>query len=449
MRNKEVTVREVALEALLSIEKNQAYSHLLLNSLIKKYDVREKDKGLLTELVYGTLQNKRRLDFYLRAFIKKKKVEQWVEAILLLSLYQMKFLDRIPDRAVIHEAVELAKKRGHKGIASFVNGVLRSVQREGMPPLSSIENDAERLAVETSHPLWLINRWIHHFGFEEAKEIAFANLQYPKQTARINRLKTTREEIETLLKEEQVTVSFGEIVPHLAIEAEKGNLANTNAFQDGMFTIQDESSMLVGLALNVKEGDIVLDSCAAPGGKTTHVAEQLNNTGVVHAFDLHEHKIKLIDQQASRLGLTNIEAKNHDARKLSDLFSPETFDCILVDAPCTGLGVIRRKPDIKYSKTEHDIVQLARIQQEILTSVAPLLKKGGTLVYSTCTIDKEENHRVIEHFLTEHEEFFKDEKLVDRLPNKVKPFVNKGELQMLPHLFGTDGFYIASLRKKV
>jgi 16S rRNA (cytosine967-C5)-methyltransferase len=192
-----------------------------------------------------------------------------------------------------------------------------------------------------------------------------------------------------------------------------------------------------------------LDSCAAPGGKSTHIAELMHNTGQVVSLDIHDHKVKLIQEQAERLHLTNIQTKVLDSRKVSEYFEKESFDKILVDAPCTGFGVLRRKPDIKYAKTENDIRQLAKIQREILAAVAPLLKKGGILVYSTCTIDQEENSDVIEDFLRHHPQFNLDETLKERLPEKVRPYVSEGKLQILPHYFGSDGFFIASLRKKV
>jgi 16S rRNA (cytosine967-C5)-methyltransferase len=250
------------------------------------------------------------------------------------------------------------------------------------------------------------------------------------------------------LEQEGVEVVRGEVVEE-AIKAKKGNLARTQTFQEGYITIQDESSMLVAKALGVREHDRVLDSCAAPGGKSTHIAELMNNTGQVVSLDIHEHKVKLIEEQAKRLRLTNIATHVLDSRNVANYFADETFDKILVDAPCSGFGVIRRKPDIKYAKTEADIPTLAKLQLEILTAAAPLLKKGGTLVYSTCTIDEEENGDVIAEFLSRHPEFIVDETLKERLPEKVRPYVNNGQLRLLPHYFDSDGFFIASLRKKV
>ncbi|MFT4413514.1 16S rRNA (cytosine(967)-C(5))-methyltransferase RsmB [Fredinandcohnia humi] len=442
-------VRNVALEILLQIEKNQAYSNLLLNKMIKKYEVKGKDIGLLTEIVYGTIQRRDTLDYFLAPFLNKsKKLDLWVRILLRLSLYQMVYLDRVPERAIFFEAVEIAKKRGHRGTASLVNGVLRSIQREGVPSLEAIHDQVERLAVETSHPLWLVKRWVEQIGIDETRKMCEINSTPPEQTARVNTLMANREEAIQKLQEEGIESTIG-AVSEDAIKAVKGNLANSKAFEEGFFTIQDESSMLVARALGVIKGDRILDSCAAPGGKTTHIAELLQNSGEVHSLDLHEHKIKLINEQVARLKLSNVVTKALDSRNASKYFEPESFDKILVDAPCSGFGVMRRKPDIKYSKQQIDSSRLASIQLEILTEVSSLLKKGGILVYSTCTIDSEENEGVIQSFLQNNKNFVLDNELINTLPKAVHPYVKNGQVQLFPHYFGTDGFFIARLRKQV
>lgn len=368
--------------------------------------------------------------------------------LLRISLYQMVYLDRIPDRAVLYEAVEIAKKRGHKGIAALVNGVLRNIQRKGLPTIKDIQDPIERTAVKTSAPKWLVERLASQYGFETAENILSSQLLHAKQTARVNKLKTTVPQAIAALEKEGIKAVKGKLVDE-AIEAVKGNLANTSLYQKGWFTIQDESSMLVSLALHVKEGEQILDACAAPGGKSTHIAELLNNTGKVVSLDLHEHKIQLIEKQASRLGLLNVNAKVLDSRNASEHFPPNSSDKILVDAPCSGFGVIRKKPEIKYTKTEEDILSLTSVQKKILASVADLVKPGGLLVYSTCTIDKQENEEMIKYFLKEHDDFQLDETLKDRMPEKVRQYVENGFVQILPQYFNTDGFFIAALRRKV
>lgn len=440
-------VRDSALTLLETIEKNQSYSNLLLNGMIEKNKIAPKDVGLLTELTYGTLQRRMTLDYYLQPFLKKK-VEPWVRQLLRVTLYQMVYLDKIPDRAAIFEAVEIAKKRGHKGIASMVNGVLRSIQREGLPSLEEIADPVERLATETSHPLWLVKRWVAQLGFEKAKKMCEINLTAPLQTARVNTTKIKRDKCIEVLTEEGYEVEPSAIIPE-AIKCLRGNLAHSTAFKEGLITIQDESSMVVAYALGVEQDEKILDACAAPGGKSTHIAEKLQNSGEVISLDLHEHKVKLISSNASRLGLHNIKTRALDSRKAQEHFAEGSFDRILLDAPCSGLGVMRRKPDMKYTKKEEDIDRLKQIQLELLQSVTPLLKKGGILVYSTCTVDEEENSRVVEQFLAENHGFEGDNSFVERLPEALQPLSHSYSLQILPNDFGSDGFYIAVLKRKV
>ncbi|NSL51231.1 16S rRNA (cytosine(967)-C(5))-methyltransferase RsmB [Calidifontibacillus erzurumensis] len=442
-------VRELALDILLQIEKNQAYSNLLLNKMIERHSLKAVDIGLLTEIVYGTTQRKLTIDFFLKPFLKKaKKIDLWVLILLRLSLYQIVYLDRIPDRAAIFEAVEIAKKRGHRGISGMVNGVLRSIQREGLPNFENIKDPLERLAIETSFPLWLIEKWAAQYGIDTTRKICESSLVPPHVTARVNCNKATVPEVLSLLEKENVKAKTGTLSVD-SIVIEEGNLTKTKTFQNGYVTIQDESSMLVARALEPENDEIILDCCAAPGGKTTHIAERLKGQGKVIAVDIHPHKVKLIEEQVERLNLTNVETVISDSRELHKHFRPETFDRILVDAPCSGFGVIQRKPDIKYSKKLEDIEKLAEIQCTILKNVAGLLKKGGTLVYSTCTIDKDENEEVVHKFLAENRDFSIDPTLIEKLPNQLKPYCNNGYVQILPHYFSTDGFFIARFRKQV
>jgi 16S rRNA (cytosine967-C5)-methyltransferase len=449
MTNKKKNVREAAMDLLDAIEKNQSYSNLLLNTTIEKNNISPLDTGLLTELTYGTLQRRMALDFFLKPFIKNsKKLEKWVLQLLRITLYQMVYLDKIPDRAAIFEAVEIAKKRGHKGIAGMVNGVLRSIQREGLPSLDVVSDPIERLSIETSHPEWLVKRWVNQFGMERTKGMCEVNLTAPLQTARVNLTKTTIRECIEDLDEEGFQIEKSPIIPE-AIRALRGNLAFSRAFKKGMITIQDESSMLAAYALAPNENELILDACAAPGGKSTHIAETMKLTGGVISLDLHEHKVKLINENAKRLGLGNIRTIAMDSRNAGEHFEKEYFDRILLDAPCSGLGVMRRKPDMKYTKKEQDLIQLSTIQQNLLKSVSPLVKKGGIFVYSTCTVDKEENENTVFTFLQEHPEFEVDVTLKERMPEAIQPLVTEGFLQILPQDFGSDGFFIACLRKKV
>ncbi|MCL7746415.1 16S rRNA (cytosine(967)-C(5))-methyltransferase RsmB [Halalkalibacter alkaliphilus] len=441
-------VREVALEILLQIEKNQAYSNLLLNQTVNRTKLDPRDVGLLTEIVYGTIQRRDTLDYYLQSFVKKgvPSLQDWVKVLLRLSVYQIAYLDRVPERAVIHEAVAIAKKRGHKGISGMVNGVLRSIQREGLPSLAHIKDETERVALEYSYPVWLVKRWVAQYGLDETREMCQSSLEPPNVTVRVNQVKASVEEALLLLEKEGLQVKHGDLSPD-AIIVEKGNVFQTNTYKKGYVTAQDESSMLVGRAVGAKPGMTVADTCAAPGGKSTHIAEQMDDTGTVLSFDLHDHKVKLIHDQTKRLGLSCIQAEAMDARKIHENVKGQ-FDRVLVDAPCSGFGVIRRKPDIKWSKRETDIKAIKNIQQDILQAVAPFVKQGGTLIYSTCTVDKDENEKSVANFLAEHPDFQLDKTLKDRLPEKALGRYVEGMVTILPQDFQTDGFFIASLIKQ-
>lgn len=444
MKNKKLqgNVRDAAFSILWAVENNQAYSNLLLNQTIQSYGIADKNKGLLTEITYGTLQHQMTLDFYLEPYLKGK-IEPWVKTLLRLSLYQIVYLDRIPAHAVVHEAVEIAKRRGHGGVASVVNGVLRSIQRNGVRSYNTISDPYEKVAIETSHPVWMIKRWAEQFGLEKTREMALENNKAPSQTVRVNTVQATPEEVIEMLESEGLHAVQSKLVPECLVVTE-GQPVRTATFEKGFITIQDESSMLPAYALQVKPDMDVLDMCAAPGGKTTHIAEKMENRGNLFAMDLHKHKIKLIDETAKRLGHTVIQTEAGDGKKSVERFGEEKFDRILVDAPCSGLGVIKRKPDIKYTKKEEDFARLQEIQLELLDQAARLLKTDGIMVYSTCTVDSMENRGTAERFLKDHPQM---EKIEVSLPKELG-LKNTGFVQVFPQDFGGDGFFISAFRKK-
>ncbi|MDS9470534.1 16S rRNA (cytosine(967)-C(5))-methyltransferase RsmB [Sporosarcina pasteurii] len=437
-------VRDAALSILMEINKNQAFSNLLLHRTIEKYEIQPKDRALLTELTYGTLQHRMTLDYYLEPFVRGK-LDSWVRELLRMSLYQIIYLTKIPSHAVVHEAVEIAKRRGHKRIGPTVNGILRSVLRVGVRSLDEIKDPIERIAIETSHPQWLIERWIASFGEEATREMATQNNIPPNMSIRVNTVKTNVDAVVSELEAHNVQVRQGEIIAECLI-SESGNPGSTDVYKNGLITIQDESSMLPVYALDVAPNMKVLDMCAAPGGKTTHIAEKMNDQGEVYAHDLHEHKVKLIEKNSERLGLSSIKVQSGDSRNLLKLYDKESFDRILVDAPCSGFGVIRRKPEIKYHKNENDITGLLKIQSELLHTAEQLIKPNGMIVYSTCTVEYEENRGMVENFLKEHPTM----ELIP-LPNLgeiEKLQMQENTLQVLPQHFGGDGFFVAALRKK-
>ncbi|MCZ2258835.1 16S rRNA (cytosine(967)-C(5))-methyltransferase RsmB [Sporosarcina sp. G11-34] len=437
-------VRDAALSILMEINNNQAYSNLLLHRTIEKYGIEAKDRGLLTELTYGTLQQRMTLDYYLEPFVRGK-LDGWVRELLRLSLYQIVYLTKIPPHAVVHEAVEIAKRRGHKRIAPTVNGILRSVLRKGVRSLEEIEDEVIRISIETSHPEWLIARWIELYGVEEATIMAHENNNPAHMTMRVNTAKATMKEVVESLESEGIQIRNGEVVEECIISG-SGNPSKTTAYKKGLVTIQDESSMLPVVALDVKPGMKVLDMCAAPGGKTTHIAEKMNDDGEVFAHDLHEHKLALIEANATRLGLSSISTKSGDSRELVKLYESSSFDRILVDAPCSGLGVIRRKPEIKYVKTAADFDGLVKIQSELLDTAKELIKPEGVIVYSTCTVEYAENQGVVSSFLERHTDM--ETIPLPHLTGNEKLQFEGNLLQVLPQHFGSDGFFVTAFRKK-
>ena len=440
--------RDIALDVLNRVDEHRSYSNLELRHVLDAADLSPQDAGLVTELVYGTIQRRLTLDFVLSHFVGNKKIQTWVRNLLRLSLYQIRFLDRIPERAAVHEAVEIAKRRGHQGISAMVNGVLRNALRNPVVWEKKPQGDvARQISVAYSHPEWLVRQWLKVYGEETTKAICEANNLPPHPSIRVNRLKTTREELLARLREEGQVAQPSALSPDGILLA-GGNAAQSDWFRQGYCTVQDESSMLVALAVAPQPGMRVLDACAAPGGKTTHLAERMDNRGEIVANDVHPHKRDLIAGTASRLGLTIVKPTVGDALDLPQK-NLGSFDRILLDAPCSGFGVIRRKPDLKWNKTAEDVKEIAKLQYQLLAGLSEMLAKDGRLVYSTCTIEPAENQEIVHRFVKEHPEFTIDTTLGDDLPGAARELVDSsGCLQILPHHFESDGFFIARLKRK-
>ena len=438
--------RELALQTLTDILIDGAYSNHALSEQIEKNELTVQDKNFMTELVYGTLQHEQLLNFYVTPFFNGK-VKAWVRILIQMTLYQMLFLDSVPEHAAISEAVKIAKKRGGQFNGKLVNAILREMTRTPLPSLDTIKDEAERLAVETSHPLWLIKLWSKQFGWEKTIQMARANNERVNVTIRVNGVRGPREELKQKLESEGITCEYGNLSQD-ALVILKGNVIKTKAFEQGWFYVQDESSMLVARALKPKHHSKVLDTCSAPGGKTTHVAELMRQTGTVYAHDVYEHKIKLIEDNVKRLGLTNVVATLQDATTLNERYESDSFDAVLVDAPCSGLGILRRHPEVKITKQPSDLDEIMMIQKKILNTVAPLVKVGGTLVYSTCTVNRKENDKMVEQFLAQHPEYELDATLVNRLPEVLHEQTKKGMVQLFPGDYQTDGFFIACLKRQ-
>lgn len=444
-----VSARELALDVLTRVDENKAYSNLQLNSALQRASLSSQDAGLATELVYGTVSRLNTLDYFLERFVTRgiHKLQPWVRNLLRLSLYQIMYLERIPPHAVVNEAVNLAKRRGHQGISGMVNGVLRNVLRSHEQlVLPGNLSPVERIALEHSHPQWLVERWILQYGESAAEAICRANNEPPAVSVRVNTTMISRDEMLAQMKEAGLNAVASALSPEGILVLSGGNMALSDWYRDGQISVQDESSMLVGRAVGPASGMRVLDCCAAPGGKTAHMAELMEDRGEIIANDLHEHKRKLISAQAERLGLDSIHTITGDALDLVQKYAPGSFDRILLDAPCSGLGVIRRKPDLKWTKTPGDIGEIAGLQRKLLDSVSSLLRIGGILVYSTCTIDPEENEGTVRHFLETHPGFGLPEKSSAEW-DKLDSAAEGVGVQILPQDYNSDGFYISRLQR--
>ncbi|MDQ0059578.1 16S rRNA (cytosine(967)-C(5))-methyltransferase RsmB [Paenibacillus harenae] len=451
--------RELAMDVLVKVAETGAYSNLQLNRTLQDARLERADAGLVTELVYGTIQRQLTLDYWLDKFVAKgvRKLQPWVHQLLRLSAYQLLYLDRIPSHAAVNEAVTIAKKRGHMGISGMVNGVLRSMDRgksELSPDHIKHDDPAVRLSLRHSYPEWLVRRWLATYGAETTESICAAGNDQPHASIRVNTLRTSREALLELLRESGYNAEASKIAPSGINVGKGGNMADTIEFREGLWSVQDESSMLVAEVVAPAAGMKVLDCCAAPGGKSTHLAELMGGKGKVWANDLHEHKRELIVSQTERLKLRNVEAITEDATKLSERFAPGSMDAVLLDAPCSGFGVIRRKPEIRWTKTAGDVAEIAAVQHRLLDAVCGLVREGGVLVYSTCTMEAEENEEQVAAFLQRHPEFERDaagwpDTIADSLRETgVIGDDFNGQAQLLPHHFGSDGFFIARMVRR-
>ncbi|HUC93409.1 MAG TPA: 16S rRNA (cytosine(967)-C(5))-methyltransferase RsmB [Paenibacillus sp.] len=452
------TAREVALDALVRIEREGAYSNLELNRALREAELSRADAGLATELVYGTVQRRRTLDYWLERFVAKglARLQPWVLALLRMSVYQLVYLDRVPAHAAVNEAVTIAKRRGHAGISGMVNGVLRNVDRRRSElTLPERASSAGEIALKHSYPDWLVERWAADYGPETAEAICAAGNEPPNGSIRVNRLRAARDAVLERLKAEGLYAAPSPLSPAGIVAARGGNLADRTEYRNGEWTVQDESSMLVSEAAAPSPDMTVLDCCAAPGGKTTHLAELMGDRGTVWSNDIHPHKEKLIAAQAERLGLSCIRTTVGDAAGLPEKHAEASMDLVLLDAPCSGFGVIRRKPEIKWTKSPEDVDAIAALQKRLLEAAARLVKPGGTLVYSTCTIERRENERQIDRFLAGHVGYELDPEWPPHVLDALRSAgviregaAFPGMVQLLPQHFGSDGFFIARLRRR-
>lgn len=435
------TAREVALDCLMAGEKQGAWSDGYLRNAIRRAQLNGRDAALATQLTFGVLQNRILLDWHLSRLSSTAidKLEPVVRDNIRLGLYQMSMLDRIPAHAAVNDAVELTKRYAkNPRAASFVNAILRAFERESRQKLQQ----PNELWVRYSHPEWLVKEFSCSLPREEVEELLKADNAQPPTQAQVNTLQTTTEELMHELESEGVKVTAHPWMPDCLELEELGNLERLSAFQEGRFYVQDVAAKLSVLAAEPKQGMRILDVCAAPGGKSVAAAIAMRDQGKIISCDIHPHKIKLISDAAERLKLKSIHAMECDGRKAVAGWE-NSFDVVIVDAPCSGLGVIRKKPDIRY-KDPKPLERLPEIQLSILNNAAHYVRAGGVLLYSTCTILARENEAVVAAFLKENSDFACE---AFTLPSPIGT-VSTGMLTLWPHRYNTDGFFIAKLVKK-
>lgn len=435
--------RKLAVKILNRVLNEGAYSNIILSKELNEVELNDKDKALLTEIVYGVLRRKRTLDVIIANFVKDiKLMDKNILNILRVAIYQMNFLDKIPTYAACNEAVEEAKEISEND-SKLVNGILRSFTKNP-DDINVPGNKIDEYAYKFSFEPWMIRLLIKQYGENVAKKIMSGLNTIPKVSIRVNELNSDYDEVYEKLEEMEYEISEGVICPE-AINIKGGkSIENNPLFKEGKITVQDESAMLVAPLLDLKEGMTVVDLCSAPGGKTTHIAEILGNTGKVLAFDLHESKLRLIKENCERLGITNVTTFAQDATKLNAELVAST-DRVLIDVPCSGLGIIRKKPEIKWNKKRNDLREIIPVQREIMNNAWQYLKQGGVMIYSTCTLNKEENEENIEWFLNNHEDCEVKRIFVGKQDNLV--YSREGLLTVMPNE-NMDGFFIAKLEKR-
>ena len=436
-----VNTRELVLGILMEVTKEGSYSHLVIRSVLDKYQyLDKKERAFITRVSEGTIQTMTELDYIINQYSKVKvnKMKPVIRNLLRMSVYQLKYMDAIPASAACNEAVKLAGKKGFGSLKGFVNGVLRNISRN----LDQISYPDERthpiefLSVRYSMPQWIVEQWVRDYGSEQTKEMLEAFLKETPVTVRTNLLKRTPEALKKQLESEGVTVVgiHREDLPQLDyafLLSGYDHLSALKSFQEGLFYVQDISSMMVAEWADPKEGNQIIDVCAAPGGKSIHLAEKLHGTGMVEARDLTEYKVGLIEENIARHQLSNVRAVRWDAT-VRDETAEERADIVIADLPCSGLGVLRKKTDIKYRMTEEAERELSNLQREILNQVCNYVKKGGTLIYSTCTIDRMENEENVAWFLEQHKEY-----RLERME------------QIFPGREYGDGFFLAKFKKEM
>lgn len=444
--------REIALDILLKVEKSGEFSSNAIDKALKKHEnLAQRDRAFITNIVQGVIRWKLKLDWIIEneSSVSLKKINPLVLNILRIATYQILFLDRVPERAAVNEAVNTVKKSQPRYISSFVNGVLRSICRK-KDHLSYPDRESQIvkfLSINYSYPIWLVKKWIEEIGPKHTEELLDAGNRIPSIYLRANTLRISPEELLDRLADYKIFGKICDFPPEcISLDNYRGNLVETELFREGLFQIQERASQIVSHLLSPGPEDLILDLCAGSGIKSAHMLQIMNNKGRVIALDINQRKLKALIYNSDRLGIEGISPVQYDAlRGLNKLFSDVKFDKILIDAPCSGLGTISRRPDIKWNRSLHNINILSEIQIKLLKEASLILKKGGTILYVTCTISKEENEKVIGRFLKENP-WFSLVNLRDKTPTWCHALIDEyGFFKTYPHLHGMDGFFGALL----
>lgn len=452
-------IREIVLEVLFKIDSKRGYINIILNELLEKNKASTRDAAFINEITYGVVRNRNRLDWVISQFSIKdfNKTPILIKNILRMGVYQLLFLEKVPDYAIGNESVQLAKKYGNPNLAKFVNSILRNIirNRENIYWPDKDREPALYISVVYSHPYWIIKRWLNRFGFKDTVEICKANNKIPTLVIRVNTLKVSRIELKEIFEKENISAKEGIFTEEALYLKGLPNITKFPAYQEGLFQIQDEASILVSHLVAPLPGEFIIDVCSAPGGKTTHLAQLMDNKGTVLAMDKNKARLLVVEENCRRLGIQKIKTKPNNGTKLDTNYLKKA-DKVLVDSPCTGLGVLRRKPDLKWQTYNLErFQQLSRLQGEILSTASNYVKIGGRLIYSTCSTEPEENENVVNEFLDKNPNyeledlngFIKERKLKIYKSNQNK---QKKFFQIFPGLsnLDLDGFFMAKMIRK-
>ncbi len=471
MKNREhkakgVESRKLALEVLLRTNEEKSYVQSVLAASLRESKMSSRDKAFVTYLVQGVLRNLSVLDKTIKAHSHRplEKMTSVLLNVLRLGTYQLLFMEEMPASAVLSTSTSVARMCGHSGLSSFTQAVLRNILRnvdkvrdehgikDDTADTSFVSKDPEALSEHYSMPLWIVQRWIDAYGLEITISLLAYSQSSPKQCLRVNENAVEVKAVLTILQQAGLVVEASNVVPSCVRILSKGKfrgpLEKLPGFAEGLFSIQDEASQLVSYAVGAKAGDLVIDLCAAPGGKTLHMSEMMQNKGKILAVDKSEQRLSVLKTNRQRLSITNVEVIEGDGRNLK---LDTKADKVLVDAPCSGTGVLNRRSDLRYHRREEDIKSLSDLQMELLNNAADLVKPGGILVYSTCSVEKEENEQIIDKFMANNSNF-EFEPLTDIVSAfKSAPFdldLNSGKIQLLPTMQGFSGFFLARLKRK-